>query len=118
MILQLVDTPNYRCYLDRRTDDVIMQADPINGFTGGTGGYSCHGHWEVIVRGRTTFADCSHRVDAKHIDHKKGVVRVLRGYTEEEVETLDDAKLDGILRDYRSAHVLAAIIESRKDTAA
>ena len=118
MILQLTDTSNYRAYLDRRTGDVIMQADPTNGFTGGTGGYSCHGHWEVIVRGRTTFADCSHRVDAKHINHKKGVVRVLRGYTETEVETLSEESLDGILRDYRSAHVLDAIIKSRKGAAA
>ena len=113
MILQLADTPNYRCYLDRRTGDLIMQADPTNGFTNG---YSYHGHWEVIVRSRKSFADCSHRVDAKHINHKRGVVQVLRDYTEDEVETLDDETLDGVLRDYRSAHVLAAIIESRKDT--
>ena len=46
----------------------------------------------------------------------RGVVQVLRGYTEEEVETLDEAALDGILRDYRSAHVLAAIIDAGKDT--
>ena len=113
MILQLADTPNYRCYLDRRTGDVIMQADPTNGFANGI---SCHGHWEVIVRSRKSFADCSYRVDAKHISHKQGVVQVLRGYTEDEVETLDEETLDGILRDYRSAHVLAAIIKSRKDT--
>ena len=118
MILQICDTPNYRCFLDRRTDDVIMQADPTNGFTGGTGGYSYNGHYETIVRGIKTFADCSHRVDARHISHKQGVVAVLRGYTEAEVETLSEEKLDGILRDYRSAHVLDAIIESRKDTAA
>ena len=115
MILQICDTPNYRAYADMRTDDVIMQADPTNGFMNG---YSSHGHWEVIVRSRETFAECSHRVDAKHINHKKGVVAVLRGYTEAEVETLSEESLDGILRDYRSAHVLDAIIESRKDTAA
>ena len=57
-------------------------------------------------------------VDARHISHKQGVVAVLRGYTETEVETLSEESLDGILRDYRSAHVLDAIIESRKDTAA
>ena len=113
MILQICGTPNYRCYLDRLNDDVIMQADPTNGFTNG---YSYHGHWEVIVRGRKSFADCSHRVDAKHISHKQGVVQVLRGYTEVEVETLSEETLDGILRDYRAAHVLDAIIESRKDT--
>ena len=104
MILQICDTPNYRAYVDRRTGDVIMQADPTDGFMNG---YSSHGHWEVIVRGIKTFAEksetsvcegfqtegngfvhrqrneqnpdfsdaaCSHRVDAKHINHKKGVV--------------------------------------------
>ena len=113
MILQICDTQNYRAYADLRTGDIIMQSDPTDGFMNG---YSSHGHWEVIVRGIKTFAACSHRVDAKHINHKKGVVAVLRDYTEAEVETLSEETLDGILRDYRSAHVLDAIIESRKDT--
>ena len=56
MILQICDTPNYRAYVDRRTGDVIMQADPTDGFMNG---YSSHGHWEVIVRGIKTFAEKS-----------------------------------------------------------
>ena len=115
VILQICDTPNYRAYADTRTGDIIMQADPTDGFIGG---YAYNGYYEVIVRGIKSFADCSHRVDARHISHKQGVVAVLRGYTEAEVDTLDEAELDGILRDYRSAHVLDAIIESRKDTVA
>ena len=88
------------------------------GLLAALGGYSCNGHYETIVRGIKTFADCSHRVDAKHINHKQGVVAVLQGCTEEEVGALDEAELDGILRDYRSAHVLAAIIDAGKDTSA
>ena len=35
MILQICDTPNYRAYADPRTGDIIMQADPTDGFIGG-----------------------------------------------------------------------------------
>ena len=59
-------------------------------------------YWEVIARG-------DKRVDARHINCKKQVVRALRGYTETEVERLfekrDEKVLDGILRDYSNAHV-------------
>ena len=115
MILQICDTPNYRAYADMRTGDIIMQVDPTDGNL--IGGCSYNGYYEVIVRGNLkSFADCSHRVDARNIYHKRGVVAVLRDCTEVEVERLSEAELDGILRDYRSAHVLDAIIESRKDT--
>ena len=103
MILKLRDTANIRSFLDTRTGDVILQADPTNGFVGV---YSYHGHWEVIVRGSVA---ADRRVDALHINHKKEVVRVLRGYTEEEVDNLfekrGEATLDGILRDYANAHI-------------
>ena len=110
MIQQLRTTANLRSFLDTRTADVILQADPTNGFTGD---YSYHGHWEVIVRGSGAV---DRRVDAIHINHKKGVVRVLRGYTEEEVDTLFEKRreecLDGILRDHANAHIR----ESDKET--
>ena len=71
MILQICDTPNYRAYADMRTGDIIMQADPTDSFIGG---YAYNGYYETIVRGIKSFADCSHRVDARHISHKQGVV--------------------------------------------
>ena len=103
MILKLRDTANIRSFLDTRTGDVILQADPTNGFVGV---YSYHGHWEVIVRGSVA---ADRRVDALHINHKKEVVSTLRGYTEEEVDTLFEKRgegtLDGMLRDYANAHI-------------
>ena len=103
MILKLRDTANIRSFLDTRTGDVILQADPTNGFTGD---YSYHGYWEVIARGSIAV---DRRVDALHINHKKGVVRVLKGYTEEEVDGLldrrDEECLDCIISDYANAHI-------------
>ena len=97
MILKLRDADNYRSFLDTRTGDVIMQVDALVYY-----GDPYSHFWEVIIRGDT-------RVDAKHIDCKKEVVRVLRGYTETEVEMLferlGETTLDGILRDYANAHI-------------
>ena len=101
MIQQLRDDDGYRSFLDTRTCDVIIQVDALD----------CYGdlysrYWEVIVRGSGAV---DRRVDAIHINHKKGVVRVLRGYTEQEVDGLLDRRgeetLDGILRDYANAHI-------------
>ena len=112
MIQKLCDTSEYRSYLDRRTGDVIMQADPSAGFTGR---YSYNGHWEVVVRGIKTPSEAPHPVDALHINHKRGVVQVLRGYTEDETETLSEAKLDGILRDFRFVQVLGGMIDASQE---
>ena len=98
MILQLRDTNDYRSYLDTRTADVILQCAATHGF---------HTpyvvpYYEVIVRG-------DNRVDARHVDCKKEVVRALKGYTETEVERLFEKRgektLDGIIRDYAHAHI-------------
>ena len=97
MIQQLRDDDGYRSFLDTRTGDVIIQVDALVYY----GDPYCR-FWEAIIRDNT-------RVDAKHIDCKKEVVRVLRGYTETEVdnlfERLGEATLDGILRDYANAHI-------------
>ena len=102
MILKLRDTANIRSFLDTRTCDMILQTDSTGGFTGD---YSYHGHWEVIVRGSAV----DRRVDAIHINHKKEVVRVLKGYTEEEVVNLFEKRgeecLDCIIWDYAKAHI-------------
>ena len=103
MIIKLRETAYIRSFLDTRTGDVILQVDPSNGFTGD---YSYHGHWEVIVRGSVAV---DRHVDALHINHKKEVVRVLRGYTQEEVDGLlerrDEECLDCIIWDYANAHI-------------
>ena len=99
MILQLRDTNELRSYLDTRTADVIIQCAEHSGFMFG---YSIDGYYEVIVRG-------NNRVDARHVNSKKQVVRMLKGYTETEVERLFEKRgektLDGIIRDYAAAHI-------------
>ena len=95
MILQLRGTNELRSYLDTRTADVILQAYDI-------GFYGAPCYWEVIVRGDNS-------VGARHVGCKKQVVRMLKGYTEAEVERLFEKRgektLDGILRDYADAHI-------------
>ena len=102
MILQLRDTNELRSYLDTRTADVILQCAGNSRFSGFIFDYPIDRYYEVIVR-----ADNS--VEARHVDCKKQVVRVLKGYTETEVERLFEKRgektLDGILRDYAAAHI-------------
>ena len=99
MIKILKQTDNFRSYHDTCTGDVIMQGNPDGKLLSYTDGesYFLDGHYEVIIRGET------HAVDA-HINHKRAVVQCLRGYQSDEVETLSESSLDGILRDYASAH--------------
>ena len=105
MIQQLRDTENLRSFLDTRTGDVILQAAACNQF-GFINDYCEAGFWEVIVRGSVVV---DRRVDTTHINHKKEVVRTLRGYTEEEVDGLlerrDEECLDCIISDYANAHI-------------
>ena len=95
MILQLRDTNEYRSYLDTRTADVILQAYDI-------GFYGNLYYYEVIVRGDNS-------VEARHVGCKKQVVRMLKGYTETEVERLFENRgektLDCILCDFADAHI-------------
>ena len=105
MILKLRATENIRSFLDTRTGDVILQAAGSQRF-GFMNDYCEAGYWEVIVRGSVAV---DRRVDALHINHKKEVVRVLKGYTEEEVDGLldrrDEECLDCIIWDYANAHI-------------
>lgn len=110
MIIQLKSTHNYRSFLDTRTADVIMQVGTLGFYA-----YCLDGYYEAIVRGTTP----SNRnivvdgevivaypaVDAPHIAHKRQVVQFMRGYTEDEVEMLSEADLDGILYDFAQADI-------------
>lgn len=125
MIIQLIsdfakpakpkDRIGYRSYLDTKNGDVIIQTtDDPSGFMFG---YSITGYSEVIVRGckaRFVFLGddtISFRmsirpvVDSLHINHKRNVVAFLRGYTQNEVQTLSEGNLDGILRDFANAGI-------------
>ena len=97
MIKLLKDTKGmhgYRSYLDDRTGDVVIQGHDIDFYGGDV-------YWEAIVRGETC------QVDARNIHHKIEVAKRLRCPHEPNryaAETLSEDKLDGILRDYASAH--------------
>ena len=99
MIKILKQTDNFRSYHDTRSGDVIMQGNPdamLLSYADGES-YFLDGHYEVIIRGET------HAVDA-HINHKRAVVQCLRGYTSDEVRTLSESDLDGIISDYAESH--------------
>ena len=99
MIIKLKQTENYKSFLQTDTGDVIMQGNPNCLMTEMVNGDSFFedGCYEVIIRG-----DKNNSVTG-HISHKRQICRVLRGYTDNEVEKLSEVDLDGILRDYRSA---------------
>ena len=119
MIIKLKDTLNFRSFLDTQNGDVTMQfADGASGFMCG----SMTWYWKVVVRGmkpsempkypvsdlRKFFSRKPNetlRCCARHINHKRQVVRFLRQYSQKEAETLSEAKLDGILRDFANADV-------------
>ena len=111
MIKLLKLTDNFRSYHDTCTGDVIMQGNPdgkpLFSYADGES-YFLDGHYEVIVRGET------HAVDA-HINHKRAVVQCLRGYTSDEVETLSESSLDGILRDSAESQKQEALHAEKTD---
>lgn len=95
------EVPKFRMHFD----DVIIQATADGLFDGE---WFEGGFYEVIARGDHTLngiiMNNDNTIDG-HIDHKRQVVRVLRGYTVEAVEKLSETKLDGILRDSASYHL-------------
>ena len=103
MIIKLKDTLHYRSFLDTQNGDVTMQfADGASGFMCGSMAW----YWKVVVRGKKPSHDPLYPcVDARYISHKRQVVRFLRQYSQKETETLSEAKLDGILRDFADADV-------------
>ena len=113
MIQQLKQTENYRSYLDTKNGDVIMQGNP---YCDRLFGYRTiadtfiefpaddYGFYEVIIRGwdNAKYDPCSVSGD---ISHKRAICRILRGYTDDEVETLSKHNLNGILRDDAKADI-------------
>ena len=97
MIQQLKQTENYRSYLDD-TGDVIMQGNPccdrlfgyhtIAGKFIDSPSYN-YGFFEVIIRGQNN-PKYQPRSVSGHINHKRQICRILRGYTDDEVETLSE----------------------------
>ena len=105
MIQQLKQTENYRSYLDPRSGDVVMQGNPdgrLIGMTTGETFFEQPGYYEVIIRGQNN-AKYQPRSVSGHIDHKRQICRLVKGYTDDEVETLPEHSLDGILNDYAKA---------------
>ena len=106
MIQKLKQTENYRSFLQTDTGDVIMQGNPDCQITVTEHGDPVFesGYYEVVIRGdkNDSFAP---DIVTGNINHKRQICRVLRGYTDDEVETLSESDLDDILRDYRSADI-------------
>ena len=113
MIQQLKQTENYRSFLDTNTDDVIMQGNPccdslfgyhtIAGKFIDSPSYN-YGFFEIIVRGQNN-GKYQPRSVSGHINHKRHICRLVKGYTDDEVETLPEHSLDGILNDYAKADI-------------
>ena len=118
MIQQLKQTENYRSYLDPSTGDVVMQGNPdgkLISMTTGETFFEQPGYYEVIIRGKNNIKYQPRSVSG-HIHHKRHICRILRGYTDDEVETLSETDLDGILWDYAKADMRNANSDSRKET--
>ena len=106
MIQKLKQTENYRSFLQTDTGDVIMQGNPGSQMIGRTDDelYFPDGYYEVIIRGDKSSRYAPDSVSG-NINHKRQIVRVLRRYSDDEVEKLSETDLNGILRDYRSADI-------------
>lgn len=106
MIQKLKQTENYRSFLQTDTGDVIMQGNPSSQMTVMLDGQSFFGdgYYEVIIRGDKNNRYTPNSISG-HINHKRQICRTLRGYTDDEVETLSEVDLDGILRDYKNADI-------------
>lgn len=107
MIQKLKETENYRSYLATDTGDVIMQGGPDALLIGMTTGetFFADGYYEVIVRGAKNSRYTPNSVSG-HINHKRQIVRVLKGDADYDAdESLSEADLDGIIRDYKSVDI-------------
>ena len=105
MIQQLKTTENYRSYLQSDTGDVIMVGNPDGALISNEHGdriFDDSGYYEVVVRGNNNPRYEPGSI-AGHINHKRMICRILRGYTDDEVEPLSETDLDGILNDYAKA---------------
>ena len=114
MIQKLKQTENYRSFLQTDTSDVIMQGSPdgrLIGMATGVTHFDGSGYYEVIIRGENNPRYEAGSI-AGHLNHKRAICCLVKGYTDDEVGTLSETDLDGILNDYAKADIRTANSDS------